>query len=256
MLQKKIIIANWKMNFGVKESVDFVSQLLDSINNQETKDDVVICASFTALDALNKFLENSKVFLGAQNVGEAREGTWTGEVSALMLKEVGCGYVIVGHSERREKLGETDSQVNSKIKLVMENGMIPILCVGETRSERENKLTNSKVSSQLEQDLEGVQVGEGQEVIVAYEPIWSISDGKNPSVTPTVEEIEEVHKLIIKILVDKYSQDKVENLFRVIYGASVHSKNINDIFSSEYVQGGLVGGASLKIDEFLKMVKR
>ncbi len=255
-MQKKIIIANWKMNFGVEDSVKFARKLLSLLKNKNPKDDVVICSSFTTLDKLGKTLKKTKISLGAQNVGEAASGTWTGEVSALMLKEVGCEYVICGHSERREKLNETDSQVNTKIKLVMENGMTPILCVGETRDERNKKMTNKKVSSQVKKCLEGVNVKFNQKIIVAYEPIWSISDGKHPSVTPTAKEIEDVHKLIFKILIDKYSADVVKKSFRVIYGASLHSKNINEIFASEYVQGGLVGGASLKVDEFSKMIMR
>lgn len=256
MAQKKIIIANWKMNFGIQQSVEFVSSLLNSLKDKETKDDVVICSSFTTLDALNKLLDKSKIFLGAQNVGEASSGTWTGEVSAAMLREVGCKYIIVGHSERREKLHETDEQINSKMKLVIENEMIPILCIGETRSERENKLTNSKVALQIEKDLENIEIDANKKIIIAYEPIWSISDGKHPSVTPTVEEIEDVHKLIIKILEEKYSKKLFKESFKVIYGASVHSKNVNNIFASDYIQGGLIGGASLKIDEFVKIILR
>lgn len=255
-MQKKIIIANWKMNFGVEDSVKFARKLLSALKNKTQKDDVVICSSFTTLDKLGKTLGKSKISLGAQNVAQAESGTWTGEVSASMLKEVGCEYVICGHSERREKLNETDSQVNAKIKLVMENGMTPILCVGETREERKKKMTNKKITSQVKKDLDGVEVKSGQKIIVAYEPIWSISDGKHPSVTPTAKEIEDVHKLIFKILIDKYSAATVKKSFRVIYGASLHSKNINEIFSSVYVQGGLVGGASLKVDEFSKMILR
>lgn len=256
MPQKKIIIANWKMNFGIKESVKFARKLLSLLKKKNPKDDIVICSSFTTLDGLGRILKNANIALGAQNVCQSANRTWTGEVSALMLKEVGCKYIIVGHSERREKLGETDEQINAKIKLVMENGIIPILCVGETMHERNKKITNKKIASQIQKDLDGVNIKSNQKIIVAYEPIWSISDGKRPSITPALQEIEEAHKLIFKILTDKYSANVVKKSFRVIYGASLHSKNINEIFSSEYVQGGLVGGASLKVGEFFGMIMR
>lgn len=256
MSLKKIIIANWKMNFDIEESVKFVRKLLFLLKNKKSKDDIVICSSFTALDRLGHILKNTSISLGAQNVCESDSGIWTGEVSALMLKEVGCKYVITGHSERREKLGETDKQVNAKIKLALENCITPILCVGETSDERNKKMTNKKIASQIKQDLDGVNMKQNQNIIVAYEPIWSISDGKRPSITPTLKEIEYAHKLIFKILINKYSADIVKKSFRIIYGASLHSKNINEIFASEYVHGGLVGGASLKINEFFNMITR
>ena len=196
----KLIIANWKMNFGVKQSVSFIKQLKKRLKNVEIKNKIVICPSFTAFEQVGKLLTGSKISLGAQNVAQAEKGTWTGEVSVDMLKELGCKYVIIGHSERRQNLGETDSQVNAKIKLVLENNITPILCCGETRSERKRKLTSKKIATQVKKGLDGVKIAKGQKLIVAYEPIWAISDGKHAAAIPTVKEIEKVHKLIINIL--------------------------------------------------------
>jgi triosephosphate isomerase len=260
-MSNKILIANWKMNLNVKQSIDFIKQLKSKLKKIKLKNKVVICPSFTALEGAGQALKGSKIALGAQNVAQAKCGTWTGEVSIQMLKEVGCKYVIVGHSERRQNLAETDEQINAKVRLVLEHQLTPILCVGETRQERKRGLTNRIIARQVKKGLEEVKLIQNSKfkiqnsIIIAYEPIWAISDGKHPAQIPTVKEIEKVHKLIFNILNKKYSAAIVKKSCQLIYGGSVNSKNIAELFSSDYIQGGLIGGASLKVGEFSKMIK-
>jgi len=253
-MTKKTIIANWKMNLGIKSSLKLIKAIKSKLNSRN-KNHIIICPSFITLEQVGKLLKNSPMVLGAQNIAPAEKNTWTGEISAKMVKEAGCKYVIIGHSERRHKLKETDKQINTKIKLVLEQKMTPILCVGETRHEKNEKLTSQIISIQLKQSLNKIQITNNQQLIVAYEPVWAISDGKTPNITPTITEIEQVHKLILKTLTKKYNSAIVGKSCQVIYGGSVHSGNAKEILNSPYIDGALVGGASLKASEFVKIIQ-
>lgn len=251
--QRKIIVANWKMNFGVKESVVFISKLKRLLTKKEITKQIIICPSFTSLFRVNQLIGKSSILLGAQNIAEVEQGTFTGEVSAKMIKEVGCQYVIVGHSERRQKLNETDNQINAKISQIYKNNLIPILCVGERELEYRKNLTAKIIDNQLNKDLKNIKINKKQKLLIAYEPIWAISDGKSAKSQPTIEEIEQTHKLIFKNLTKKYSSAIVESSCRVLYGGSVDVVNIKQILQSSLVDGVLVGGASLKVEKLVQM---
>jgi len=226
---KHLIAANWKMNKDRVESKEFVVEFLKLVNDSS---EIVLCVPFTSLCALGTQLEKSKIKLGAQNMHFEGEGAFTGEISASMLKDVGCEYVILGHSERRQSFDETDETINKKIKAALKNKLKPIVCVGENLRQRENDETETIVKNQLEACLKGIDV---KKIIIAYEPIWAIGTGK----TATPEQAEKVHKFIK----GKYNT-------KVIYGGSMKPENAKELLSMPDIDGGLVGGASLDAKSF------
>ena len=249
MARRYFIAGNWKMNNTASKAVE----LINGINAQiagETSVDVAVCPTFTALDASSKALAGSNVKLGAQNMYTKASGAYTGEISADMLKEFNCTYVILGHSERREYFKETDAFINEKVKAVLANGMKPILCVGEKLEEREAGNTIAVVSKQTSEGMAGLSAEEAQKVVIAYEPVWAIGTGK----TATPAMAQEVHAEIRKVLADLFGTEASENI-QILYGGSMKPENADDLLKEKDIDGGLIGGAALKADSFVALVK-
>lgn len=246
---KKLIAANWKMNKTVAEAVSTADEL-KKLAGKEKNADVVICPPFTALYAVAKELKGSNIKLGAQNMYFEKSGAYTGEISALMLKNAGCEYVIIGHSERRQYFGETDESVNKKMKVAFENSIIPIVCVGETLQQREKNEAFSVIEKQVKVGVAGLSAEQSKKLVIAYEPVWAIGTGK----TATPQQAEEVHAFIRKIYTEMYGKDAAESI-RILYGGSVKPDNVSEIMRQPDIDGALVGGASLKADDFIKLVR-
>ena len=213
--------------------------------------DTVICPPYTLLTYLADMLSFSNIMLGAQDVHWEDEGAYTGEISAKMLKDAGCHYVIIGHSERRQYFAETNETVNKKTRAALANGLVPIVCVGETLSEREEGKTFDIVKEHIQKGLSGFNTDEILEIIIAYEPVWAIGTGK----TATPEQAQEVHLFIRKLLSEQWTQVAADQI-RIQYGGSVKPDNIAALMSQEDIDGALVGGASLNSDSFVSIVKK
>lgn len=252
---KPIFIANWKMNLNVKESIDLIGKIDNSLKEfgGVKEIDIVVCPSFVSLWPVNNFLRQikSKIKMGAQNIFWEEKGAFTGEISAKMLKEVDCKYVIIGHSERRENLWESDHMINQKVKTVLKRDLTPIICVGETFEERKSGQRDSVIERQVSRALEGVEKSEFKRIIIAYEPVWVIGIGQ--AVEP--EDAVYSHYLIRKALCKSCSSEMREKDLRVIYGGSVNPNNIKSFLGKEGIDGVLVGSASLTHDKFVKMLK-
>ena len=244
------IAGNWKMNKTVGEACDLVRELKTTISGITGKVEVAVAPPFTALHAVRKELEGSSIRLAAQNLYWEERGAFTGEVSPPMLKEVGCHYVIIGHSERRQFFGETDETVNRRIKAALPQGLKVIFCIGETLKEREEGKTFSVIERQMEGGLKGLGDKEIGDMVIAYEPVWAIGTGK----TATPEQAEEVHRFIREKLGKLYSR-KVSEEIRIQYGGSVTPENIKGLMNQPNIDGALVGGASLKAESFSKIVR-
>jgi len=243
------IAGNWKMNKTVGEALDLVRQLKASTSRIEGVE-VAVAPPFTALYAVGKELGGSTIRLAAQNLFWEEKGAYTGEVSPPMLKEVGCHYVILGHSERRQFFGETDETVNRKIKAALGQDLDVIFCIGETLKEREEGRTFSVIEKQVTGGLKDIGKEEMRRIVVAYEPVWAIGTGK----TATPEQAEEVHRFIREKLGKLFSREIAEGV-RIQYGGSVTPENIKGLMGQENIDGALVGGASLKADTFSKIVR-
>lgn len=243
-MRRALVAGNWKMN-GTKASAEaLVLGLREGLSGCAGVD-VVVCPSAVYMDRLQRLLEGSVIGLGAQNASEYGGGAYTGELSLEMLKEFGCAYVILGHSERRALFGETDAQICAKFVAAKSAGLVPVLCVGETLEEREAGLAFDVVGRQLDAVLktQGAEALEG--AVVAYEPVWAIGTGK----TASPEQAQEVHAFIrARVLAES---EQVANALRIVYGGSVNAANASTLFSMADIDGGLVGGASLKVDEFI-----
>ncbi len=249
-MPKPIIIANWKMNLSFEEMIKLSSDFKDSLPDIKDKD-VVICPTAVALVSVKNIIKDTGIKLGAQNVFWQDSGAYTGETSPLVLKEIGCRYVIVGHSERREFLQETNLMVNKKINICLDNGLVPIICIGETKDERHEGATDNVLYHQLKECLNDIHLIEGENIIVAYEPVWAIGSGE----TVEPEEAERVFELIQQILIDLYPLTIIKNNVRMIYGGSVDSDNVLGFSGLQLLAGFLVGGASLEADKFKAIVK-
>jgi len=244
-----LIAGNWKMNKTIGEAVDLVRQLRAFLSGGEGVE-VAVAPPFTALHAVRKEIEGSSIRLAAQNLFWEEKGAYTGEVSPLMLKELGCQYVIIGHSERRQYFGETDETVNKKMRTALRQGLDPIFCIGETLKEREAGKTLSVIEAQLKRGLQGIEEGEMGKVVIAYEPVWAIGTGK----TATPQQANEVHRFIRQRVEDLYTRRIAEGI-RIQYGGSVTPENVKGLMSENDIDGALVGGASLKADAFLGIVR-
>ena len=249
MARIPLMTGNWKMNKTVEEAVDLVKQLKVTISGVKGVE-VAVAPPFTALYAVSKELKDSTIHLAAQNMFWEEKGAFTGEVSPLMLKETGCAYVIVGHSERRQFFGETDEMVNRRMKRVIAHGMKPIFCIGETLKEREENRTFSVVERQIEGGLKDIKENEVKNMVIAYEPVWAIGTGK----TATPQQAEEVHRFIRQKL-EKLTSRGVAEAMRIQYGGSVTPENIKGLMDQGDIDGALVGGASLKSDSFSRIVR-
>jgi len=245
MIRTKLISANWKMNKTVLEAVTYINELKNLVKDVKDKE-IVVCPPFTALFAVSAEIKSSKIILGAQNLYFEDKGAFTAEISAEMLKEIGCRYVIIGHSERRQIFNETDEMINKKVRQALKYGLVPILCVGEKIEQREAFDTEKVVNEQLTKDLNGVK----GELVIAYEPVWAIGTGKNA----TAEQAEEVH-IFIRGLLGKIFDKEVAAKTRIIYGGSVNPQNAKELMSIEDIDGALVGGASLDAKNFSKIIK-
>ena len=240
---------NWKMNKTVGEAIDLVRELKTAISGVKAVE-VAVAPPFTALYAVRKELDGSSIGLAAQNLYWEEKGAFTGEVSALMLKEVGCHYVIIGHSERRQFFGETDETVNRRIKAALAQGLKVIFCIGETLKEREEGKTFSVIEKQVEGGLKGLGDQEMRNMVIAYEPVWAIGTG----MTATPEQAEEVHRFIRGKIEKLYSREVSEEI-RIQYGGSVTPENVKGLMNQPDIDGALVGGASLKAESFSKIVR-
>lgn len=246
-MRKPIIAGNWKMYKTTDEALKLVNEIKEEANKTDVE--VVVCCPFTVLSEVKKAIEGSKVKLGAQNMHWEEEGAYTGEISAIMLKDLGVDYVIIGHSERRQYFNETDEIVNKKVIKAIEKGLRSILCVGETLDEREDNRTFDVVKKQTLAALKNVSKDKIKDVVIAYEPVWAIGTGK----TASPQEANEVIAYIRSLLQDKYGVDISEEV-RIQYGGSVKPSNATEIMNEIDIDGALVGGASLKAEEFLEIV--
>lgn len=244
-----VIAGNWKMNNTPEQAKTFITELAPMVKGLDGCK-IVLCVPFVCISDSVKASEGTNIHIGAQNVHFAEKGAYTGEISADMLKAVGCEYVIIGHSERRQYFGETDDTVNLRVKTALEKGLIVILCVGETLDEREKNITFEVVSKQTKIALRGVTEEQMKNVIIAYEPVWAIGTGK----TATSEQAEEVCADIRNVLKNIYS-DEVAQSTTIQYGGSMNAGNADELLSMVDIDGGLIGGASLKTDAFTTIVK-
>jgi triosephosphate isomerase len=235
-----IIAGNWKMNKDVTESRALVQELLGLVGDVKDRE-MIIIPPFTSLAYVSEIMQNSRLKLGAQNMHWARQGAFTGEVSGVFLKKLGCEYVIIGHSERRHIIGETDEVINKKLKTALDLGLISILCIGETGEEREKGQTEEVISRQLNQGLNGIE-NEVHKIILAYEPVWAIGTGK----TATPQQAAKVHEFI---------RSKLRKNTAVIYGGSVKPENVDILMAEKDIDGVLVGGASLKPESFARIIR-
>ena len=245
-MRKIVIAGNWKMNKTPAEARELAGAIAA---NDKIGCEVVICTPFVDLFAAKEAIAGSKVHLGAQNVHWAESGAFTGEISAAMLKEVGVEYVIVGHSERRQYFGETDETVNARTKAALAKGLKVILCVGESLEQRQKGVTADVITSQIRSDLAGLTAQEMKDVVIAYEPVWAIGTG----LTATKEQAQEVCALIRSLLKDLFGADTAADT-TIQYGGSMNAGNAADLLSMPDIDGGLIGGASLKPADFAAII--
>ena len=246
-MRKKVIAGNWKMNKLPNEAIDFIDRLTPLV--KDTKNEVVVCVPYTDLFYALLTAQGTNIKIGAQNMHFEEKGAYTGEVSGPMLKSIGVEYVIIGHSERRQYFAETDETVNKKVKAAHKYGLKPIVCVGETLEQKEAGETTNVITTQTRLALEGLSKEQVEGTIIAYEPIWAIGTGKTATSEDANNSIKEIRKEIAK----NYGQEVADRVI-IQYGGSVKSGNAKELFTTSDIDGGLVGGASLKADEFAKIV--
>ncbi|HPT39634.1 MAG TPA: triose-phosphate isomerase [Candidatus Omnitrophota bacterium] len=249
-MRKPIIAGNWKMYKTINEAIDLANGLKRQLFKLDFASvEVVLCPVFTALSEVAEILNETDIGLGAQDVYWQEEGAFTGEVSPVMLKDAGCQYVIIGHSERRQFFGETNETVNLKIKASLKQGLTPIICVGENLQEREANNTFKVIQNHIQGSLAGISAQDILKVVIAYEPVWAIGTGK----TASPDQAQEVHKYIRGLLKEMFGEEAAQSI-RIQYGGSVKPENIAELIGKPDVDGALVGGASLKVDSFSAIV--
>ena len=246
-MRKPIIAGNWKMNKTPAEAVELVKGLIPLV--KDAKCDVVVCPTAVCLPAVAEVIKGTNIKLGAQNVHFAEKGAYTGELSADMLKAVGCEYVIVGHSERRQYFGETDKTVNLRATAAVKAGLTAIICVGEMKDERVDGYTDIIVAYQTKMALKGLTAEELNHVVIAYEPVWAIGTG----LTATDEQANETIGVIRKAIAEVYGDDVAQKV-RIQYGGSMKGSNVKGLMAQPEIYGGLIGGASLKAEDFAQVV--
>ncbi len=246
-MRKAIIAGNWKMNNTVEEAVELIEELKPLV--KDAKCDVVVAPTFVCLDAVLKAVAGSNIKVAAQNMHFEESGAFTGEVAPAMLEKMGVDYVILGHSERREYFNETDEALNKKVKKAFEHNLIPILCCGETLEQREAGVTDDFIACQIKVDMAGLTKEQAEKVVIAYEPIWAIGTGK----TATKEQANETISAIRKVVEGMYGKEVADKV-RIQYGGSVKPNTIKDQMAMSDIDGALVGGASLKADDFSAIV--
>ncbi|CAM3267636.1 triose-phosphate isomerase [Rhodothermus bifroesti] len=244
-----LVAGNWKMHTDRAEAIALARAIVASLGDPSPIR-VAVCPPFVNLEAVRQVLEGSPIALGAQNMHHEEAGAYTGEVSAAMLRAVGCRYVILGHSERRQYFGETDALVNQKVKRALQHGLVPIVCVGETLAERQAGQAEAVVERQLQGVLDGVELPSAEALVIAYEPVWAIGTGH----TATPDEAQKMHALIRQLLIARYG-DAIGRALHILYGGSVKPDNAAALFAQPDVDGGLIGGASLKAADFTAIVQ-
>lgn len=247
--RRPMVAGNWKMNKGLYATRDLLRELVPALKDA-SEVDVVVCPPFIGLGVAVRELEDSNIMLGAQNMHWEDSGAYTGEISPLMIKEL-CKYVIIGHSERRAMFGETDETVNKKVHAALNVGLKPIMCVGETLEENQSGQTAEVVSRQVHAGLASVVAEQADQVVIAYEPVWAIGTG----LAATPEGANAVHKDVIRPILCELFSKKIGSGMRILYGGSVNAANAKELFDQSDIDGGLIGGASLKADGFTTIVK-
>ena len=249
-MRRKVIAGNWKMHKDLNESQNLISKLSNGLAKEEFQCDVIICPPYTSLSEAASLTRGTRIKLGAQNMHFEDKGAFTGEISAAMLKSVGCEYAILGHSERRAIFGETDEIINKKIKKAFNTGLKPIFCIGETLQERESGIMKDVIKRQITEGLKEISKSDMEKTIIAYEPVWAIGTG----VTATPEQAQEVHVFVRGLISEIFGNDTAENLV-IQYGGSVKPDNANELLSQNDIDGALVGGACLEADSFMGIIK-
>lgn len=249
-MRQPIIVGNWKMHTILEEARGLVRPLKEELGHLEEVE-IGICPPFVYLALVREILKGSNIKLGAQNAYGELKGAFTGEISPQMLKDMGCAYVIIGHSERRHIMGETDEMINKKLRAVLKADLTAIFCIGELLEERESGTTETVLRRQLEAGLKGFSSGQLKQIIIAYEPVWAIGTGQ----TATSQQAQEVHAFIREFITRLSDETRAEEI-RIMYGGSVNPENISDLMAQPDVDGALVGGASLKADSFIQIVTR
>lgn len=250
MSRKPIIAANWKMNIGPAEAVTFIDSFLSNIKGVDLSCDVVIVPPYITIPTASAALKGSVVGVGAQDVSTHDNGAFTGEISTSMLKEVGVGYIVIGHSERRQYHGETDALINEKVKKSLADGFTPIFCIGETKDERLGGKLEEVLKTQVIGGLKDLTADQVIATVVAYEPVWAIGTG----LTATSKEAQEAHAFIRGVIADAFGADTAAKV-RIQYGGSVKPENVVELMAQPDIDGALVGGAALKADSFTALVK-
>ena len=253
-MRKKIVAGNWKMNMNLQDGIALAKELNETLNSNKPNCGVIICTPFIHLASIAQFLNQDVIALGAENCADKEKGAYTGEVSAEMVKSTGAQYVILGHSERRGYYGETPEILKEKVLLALKNGLKVIFCIGESLEEREAGKQNEVVKAELEgsvfkSDLVGVTADQVKSMVIAYEPIWAIGTGK----TATAEQAEEIHAYIRSIVAEKYGNEVAEET-SILYGGSCKASNAPELFAKPDIDGGLIGGASLKAADFMGII--
>ncbi|MFB6340242.1 triose-phosphate isomerase [Saccharicrinis sp. FJH62] len=249
-MRKKVVAGNWKMNKSLAEGIETAKGLNEVLKGKKVNCDVVICTPFIHLASVVDAVDTSVLGVGSQNCADKASGAYTGEVSAEMVKSTGAGYVILGHSERREYYGETSAILNEKVALALENGLTPIYCCGEALDIREAGTQNEYVINQLKETIFNLSVEDFKKLILAYEPIWAIGTGK----TASSEQAQEMHKAIRDAIAEQFGAEIADET-SILYGGSCKASNAPELFANPDVDGGLIGGASLKVDDFMGIVE-
>ena len=244
-MRKNIVAGNWKMNKTLEEGIQLVKEVNETLVNEKPNCEVIVCTPFIHLASVAPLVDSSKIAIGAEDCADKESGAYTGEVSASMVASTGAKYVILGHSERRAYYHETSAILKDKVKMVLANDLVPIFCVGEVLEERESNKQNEVVKAQLSEALFDLSAEEFGKIVVAYEPVWAIGTGK----TATGEQAQEMHAFIRSVIADKYGQE-IANNTSILYGGSCKPSNAKELFANPDVDGGLIGGASLKAADF------
>lgn len=251
-MRKKIVAGNWKMNTTVDEGMNLASEIDDYVldNIDDVKADVILAVPYTHLFVLRALIETENVFIASQNCSEFEKGAYTGEVSVAMLSALGIEYAIIGHSERRQLFGDTSEVILKKMQLLYNNMIMPIFCCGEKLEEREQNNHFNVVEKQIKEVFANISAEQMQNTVIAYEPVWAIGTGK----TASPQQAQEMHKHIRNIFAEIYNKQIADDI-SILYGGSVNAKNAKELFACDDIDGGLVGGASLKADEFITIIK-
>jgi triosephosphate isomerase len=251
-MRKKIIAGNWKMNMDYNDGLSLFSEITNMVKDEITgQQQAVVCSPFIHLHSLVQMAKGyAKVSVGAQNAHQAESGAYTGEISAKMIKSIGAEYVILGHSERRQYFGETDELLAQKVDTALKNGLKPIFCIGETLDERDNSRHFEVIQTQLKDGVFHLDAEHFSQLVIAYEPVWAIGTGK----TASADQAQEIHAHIRQEIAEKYDQS-VADAMTILYGGSCNPKNAPELFAQPDIDGGLIGGASLKSRDFVDIVK-